>query len=176
MATSLYSTAMKSGVTLDFEDCLKKCQPGNTRYDYYEMLNKWSAVFGVANIQARVFSKSAFAGGDLICDYLSCISPDLINTIDKKISYQNASINAFGQRLLLVINRLSQRSADSSLSKNGSLRRHIVKMVEFCFPGHGCSPSKSDYQKIYDSFYESNKMLSKRYLGKDQELFKFSPP
>ncbi len=176
MAVSLYSTAMRTGSTLNFEDYLEKCHPDNTRYNYYKMLNRWSSVFGAGSIEVKVFSKSVFVEGDLICDYLSCISSDLIDVVDRNISSQNVSINAFGQRLLLMTNRLFQRHAKGWLRNKQSLRRGIMKGIESCFPGQGFTPSASDYQRIYDSFFESNRMLNKKYLGKDRALFDFAPP
>jgi hypothetical protein len=177
LAISGYSTAMRSGVTLDFDEYLKECQPDNIYYNYYKMLNMWSSVFGFASIKVKIFSKSAFVGDDLICDYLSCVSPDLIAVVDKNIGYQNVSINAFGQGLLLSVNRLLPKYVDGKrLNKSQPLRRRIVEIIESCFSGFGTAPSTSDYQRICDSFYESNKMLSKKYLSKNCKFFDFSPP
>ncbi|MCP4088177.1 MAG: hypothetical protein GY746_00060 [Gammaproteobacteria bacterium] len=177
MAVSLYSTAMRSGVTLGFNEYLKKCQPDNGRYNYYKMINMWSSVFGLSSIDVRIFSKEAFVGGDLICDFLTCISPDLISVVDKSIDSQNLSISAFGQRLGLSINRLLPNYTDDRrLSKSALLRRRFLIIIGYCFPGRGSAPSAAEYQRIYDSFYESNKMLSERYLGKNHKLFEFSPP
>ncbi len=175
MATSLYSTAMISGATLDFNDHLKQCHTNNTRYNYYAMLNLWTAAFGVASIEVKVFSKHAFFKGNFICDYLMCISPDLIPIINNNIRPENISINALGQRLLLTVNRLSQRHAYSWLKNNSLLRRIIVRIVKSCFSGQGCTPSTVDYKRTYDLFYQSNKMLSNKYLGKNDKLFDFSP-
>ncbi len=172
MAGSFYSTALRSGGTVCFDDFLEKCRPDNQRYNYYEMLNRWSDVFGIPCVEARIFSRDAFCGGDLICDFISCVSLDLLQVIDRNISSKNTSINVAGQRLLLVINRCF----GGWLKKYRSRKRLIVRAIDSRFSGRGFRPSVADYQRIYDSFYESNRLLNEKYFRREGPLFEFSPP
>lgn len=179
MASSYYSTALRSGDTHRFEDYIEECRPDSTPYNYYKMLNRWSAVFGAGSVSVRVFSRNAFVDEDFVYDFLASVSPDLINVIDKNVVLQNASMSAFGQRLVLSLNRLWPKYTDGehkTLSENAPLRRRLVRKIEVLFPGRGFTPSASEYQRIYDSFYKSNKALNNKYLGKSGALFDFRPP
>jgi hypothetical protein len=177
MATSSYSTLLRSGGTQSFADHIKNCTPDELKYDYRALLDRWACVFGSDCLDVRVFSKRAFVDGDLICDFFARIAPGLINVIDRDVPNQNTSINAVGQRILLAVNRFLQKSrAVNRMGRRNAVRRRAVKMLESRFSGKGLTPSSADYRRIYESFYESNRQVRKKYVGGDDALFEFRPP
>lgn len=179
-AVSSYSTALRSGTTRTFQEYLRTCRPDDLRYNYCEALGMWSAVFGRECMVVKVFCRDVFVDGDLICDFLSAVSPELsLFAVDRSIGRKNMSMSAFGQQLALRINRWLPRCRDAAHMEpnpNVQLRRRLVKIIERCFPGRGLVPSLADYQRIYNAFYESNKRVAGQYLGSDDRLFDFRPP
>lgn len=176
MAISHYSTALRSGGSRSFKDHLAECTPDEPRYNYEEMLQRWSEVFGRENIVARIFSRDAFVGDDLVCDFITCLSPGLLDAVDRDIESHNVSISVFGQRLLHVVNRSLNSRPGSRLRRRGKIRRGIMRVIDSLFQGPGLAPSRSEYEKIYRSFYDSNRRVSRTYFGKDEALFEFRPP
>lgn len=179
MASSNYSTQLRTGAVLRFEDYIEQCRPDSAIFNYYKMLDRWSAIFGEGNVTVRVFSRNAFVEEDFVCDFLASVSPKLINVVDKNVGLQNASMSAFAQQLVLSLNYLLPKYTDGepkTLSENAPLRRRLVRKIEVLFPGRGFTLSASEYQRIYDSFYKSNRAVNNKYRGHNCALFDFLPP
>ncbi|MGB3313379.1 MAG: hypothetical protein WBB85_03115, partial [Albidovulum sp.] len=78
VARSLYSTAIKGGKTVGFDEFLDGCTPDSHRYNYHDSFRLWADVFGADALVARLFDRAAFVGGDIVTDFLDAagIDPD----------------------------------------------------------------------------------------------------
>jgi hypothetical protein len=71
---STYSTGIKSGRTTPLR--LPKANRIRGRYDYWDLLERWSGIFGRENIVCRKFEKESLTSGDLLTDFLTVVGCD----------------------------------------------------------------------------------------------------
>ena len=173
-AISLYKTSLISGKTLEFDDFISTCHSKNSRFDYLAMINRWSSIFGRESIVLKIYNKEDFWDGDLVSDYFHSVTPDLVELVERKRPFLNTSIRPFGQALLLSLNRYWPKSTGNK--RFGALRRRLMHAIVTSFPGRGFQATEEQYNVIYNSFLQSNKDLSKKYLGKNDALFEYLPP
>ena len=168
---------MKTGQIIEFDEFLSECHPDNRHYNYFEMINRWASIFGRQSIVVKTYSRKKLFEGDLVRDYFYSVSPDLIDVVEKNKTILNTSISPFGQALLLSLNYyLSKVTVGKRFGKNLSLRKRLRQAIATSFPGRGLRATEEQYDQIYNSFYQSNKELNKKYLGKNDGLFEYLPP
>jgi hypothetical protein len=177
MATSRYSTAVRSGVTLGFRAFMNDCHPGNPLFNYLDLLDRWADVFGRENITPRVFHRDHFVQGDLLSDFIAAIEPKLLHSLEFPLQ-QNTSIRPLGQLILLMTNRFCKTFYKGNMRnrKKFERRARISDAVEERLSGPGLQPSARQYKRIFELFADSNREVNQRYFGRDGDLFIFEPP
>lgn len=84
---SAYSTLVKGGETKPFT--IMEVNPQNRIFNYYEILEDWSSVFGRENIILREYNRDSMFGGDICLDFLNILnvpSQDFMLIEDQNIS------------------------------------------------------------------------------------------
>jgi len=166
--TSLYSTAIKMGFSPVFDLFIKSCNYNNDYYNYYNMLNKWSSVFGLDKIKARVFDRNSFFNHDLIDDFFSKIDKELLVNIDTKVVPENESLNEYGQILGKAINVIfPSQGTDVDIN----FRRNLFDKLYEGFKGKGAVIDHEKSMAIYDEFNESNTFVNRDYFGQIGNMF-----
>ncbi|WP_432472026.1 hypothetical protein [Amphritea sp. HPY] len=174
LASSLYSTGIKSGSNIDFSSFLERCSPDNTYYNYYSFLNRWSNVFPSESLSVRVFSKGSFYNNDLIDDFCFGINEDLLSKVDRKVNIENESLSNFGKVIGRAVNSVSPKyNGDGSVNKS---RANALRRVASSFGGHESNLSIEQYNTIYKSFLASNVKVANEYLKSSDPLFPSNPP
>lgn len=69
LVASSYSTTIRLGSTLTFSKFIEK-SIYEKYYDYQSLCDLWAGGFGKENMQVRIFSKTTFAEGDLLSDFV----------------------------------------------------------------------------------------------------------
>ena len=175
--SSLYTSAMKVGQRLTFDSFLSRYHPDNPRFNYFEMINRWALIFGRQSIVIKKYSKKELFEGDLVRDYFHSVYPDLVNIVEENRTYLNTSISPFGQALLLSLNHyLPKNKVIKHYRDKLPLRGRLMRAIATSFSGRGLQATEEQYKAIYDSFYQSNKDLNNKYLGKNDKLFEYFPP
>lgn len=161
-AVSLYSTALKDGMTHRQILPNKKL---TERYDYFRICTLWESVFN--KIDVRIFEKNRLINNDLISDFLTTnnIPTNKLKRSNKK---DNPSITAEAQEYLLAWNKINPK-----YNKNGVDPKHndIVKTLEDNFPGKQRMPIKSHVTEWLKKYEESNKKVRERYFPNEKVLF-----
>ena len=159
VAISLYTTILRSGGISEFTQFLpKNCNINNIYYDYDNLLQRWTNVFGKKSVFPKIFDPKLFIEGDLIKDFLGLIK---IADIKKLQFFKNAneSLTPFGQELLRL-NNLNKLP----------FKDFIYKNTNKLFAGKGCTPDKEEAKKVQEQFEISNQKVAKEWFNKD-ELF-----
>ena len=73
MALSFYSTHLKGAGTLSLDTFLEQVRPEYYYYNFLEIANRWSAVFGRENCNFRLYDRARFQDGDIRKDFLECL-------------------------------------------------------------------------------------------------------
>lgn len=169
---SWYSTSMKSGGTLSFEEFFKRCKPGNYYFNYYEMLSNWEQYFGPESMEVALFSQDQFLNRDLLDDFTARISPSLVGTLNKSIQSENESLKPVGQALARAVNIIFPVSAEQV--EVSDLRKVCKNLISRSLFGKGQQPSPDVQKSIYNSFLEINERVRIKYFPERKSLF--APP
>lgn len=171
---SLFSTSLRVGQVRSFEQFLETCHPDNIYYNYFRMLRMWSDAFGRDSVVVREFSREKLQGGSILDDFLSYLSPELLDVVDRTVDDVNESINPIGQALLLSVNRYL--SADGGYSEEAlRLQRTIMRYIARALPGKGDQPSPEQHERIQARFVDSNSHLAAEYFPEEERIFDTSP-
>jgi len=167
-ALSDYSTRVKSGYTKRF--ALERNHL--IKYNYADLLDRWSAVFGQEHILVRLFERDAFECGDLISDFLHVIRyPDGASL--RRVPLLNVSLDVECLEYLRRVNQYLPAFGDGRRNKE---RGNIVEELTAIGTGEKPRISSEEADEILKQFEESNRDVAVRYLNRQNgQLFGTSP-
>lgn len=165
VATSLYSTRLKSGST-DL-DVLPRTDADDPYFNYDRSLALWEEVFGRRNVHVRLFDRSEFVNGDVIDDFLAAW--DLGTPRDYlAVEKLNQSIDAPAQDFL--------RRVNATLEPLPGLPKEVVQgpladALARHFSGKGPLPARSAAEAFYMKYRDLNEAVRWRYFPGRETLF-----
>lgn len=167
--SSYYSTSLKSGGPVSFEDFMLRCAPTNYYFNYLDMLANWERCFGFDALDVSLFATEHFERGDLLEDFAKKISPDLVGTFNTAIQAENESLSPAGQALMRAVNMVFPgRSARPEVSP---IREKCRILIYDKLRGPGQRLTLSRHLHIFDSFRESNEALRKKFFPGVEQIF-----
>ncbi|XGA79216.1 hypothetical protein OR573_11985 [Halomonas sp. CH40] len=170
MAVSLYSTNLRSGSSSEFYDFLKRhCQSSNPYYNYDDLLNKWSQVFGGSDISVRIFDRNTMLNGDIVDDFFDVVGFDGDLYHFDKVKNLNESLTPFGQEILRLSNKYNYGFNISGVP----FKVRLLQLVDQEFIGKGCSPSSNLAKEIQGYFEKINKNVAEKWFER-KKLFDFN--
>ncbi len=153
LLVSTYSTGIKNGRTEMLQ--LPTERALGARYDYWQLLNRWSSVFGRENIICRKFEKQSFMSGDLMADFLGAVGCDA----DAPWEYPgnvNSSLDARSLEFLRLMNLHVTREERP---------RKLVPMLESLSKGPLIDLPERKRNKLMTLVRESNANVANEYFG-----------
>jgi hypothetical protein len=168
-ALSRYSTAIKSGRTVELDDFLQKCTPENAFYNYDRLLQNWEQVFGREHIEAAIFSREELAGHDLAIDFLGRMEPGLSAELDIEIDAANESLSELGQTIGRAIN-MAFPVFEPGIGVN-PLRARLMKVNYRHFRGRSEPLDRERRDGLSGQFEASNEAVRQRYFPDRETLF-----
>lgn len=164
LAKSLYSTAMRVGRTVTFEQSLGSARVDSLYYNYHLLLSQWASVFGAASVQARLFAREAFVGGDIRRDLLAQLGPG-IDTASFAFDREprNPSLGGHGLLLARLINQACPANrADGSLNPNWRRLMDALTASRLAYQGALAFPQAA---AIHAAFHQANVAFGAAFLG-----------
>lgn len=161
VAISLYTTVLRSGAKISFEEFINRnCRVDNSYYDYEALLKRWSAVFSVRSIFPRIFEPDKLAKRDLVYDFLEFSGVNNSNTL---VFYEkeNESLTPFGQEVL----RLNNIYPYDFIYEGVPFNSFVYKKVNELLVGKGFSVGKSKALKIQRAFEKSNRNVAIKWFS-----------
>ena len=73
MAISLHSTFLNGDGHKSLENSLRQVVPEDYYYNFYEIAKMWASVFGMENLQFRIFDREKLANQDIRYDFIEAI-------------------------------------------------------------------------------------------------------
>ncbi|NND69866.1 MAG: hypothetical protein HKN19_19910, partial [Halioglobus sp.] len=167
--SSYYSTSLKSGGPISFEDFMLRCAPTNYYFNYLDMLANWERCFGFDALDVALFSREHWERGDLLEDFAKKISPDLVGKLDTSIQAENESLSPAGQALMRAVNMVFPgRTARAEVDP---IRDKCRKLIYDKLRGPGQRLQLSSHLHVFDSFRESNEALRKKFFPDVEVIF-----
>ena len=153
---SLYSTIIKSGGKISFEQFISE-NPKNMLeyYDYKGLLDKWGEIFGDNNIVPRVFEKSSLIDNDIITDFCHCSEIELHSYTSNNL---NESLTPLAQEAVRLCNL------------NGASHYNEIKnkiLANKSSYGKGQSLSSIDAFRIQSNYELDNNQLAKKWFSNE---------
>lgn len=154
---STYSTAIKTGHT----EPLALPQPHKlaNRYDYWDLLSRWAAVFGRERLICRKFERESLAGGDVVRDALAAMG------IAEREDYErmpdaNKSLDAASLEFLRLMN--THCGPDRRARK-------IIATLERLSDGPLIDLTEEGRRELMENVRNSNACVAREYFGGELE-------
>ena len=166
LANSLYSTAIKAGLT--------KKTPSHPTAPYFnnvcnhqKTIERFASVFGQSSLNLRIFDQEVFVNQSIIDDFLSVIP--LKNTNFYSLSERaNTSLSTTGILLLRRLNELVPKWIDD---KPNPARANLVSYFEKYFSGSKYVMPSYLYREYDEEFQASNEWVRKKFFPEKDQLF-----
>lgn len=174
MLRSLYSTAMRVSHQTTFEEFQQRfLEPGEYYCDFEQIAERWSAAFGRARCDFRLYDRSAFVDGDIRRDFVACLfQPVAADALDYAVHSANESLSAIEAALFRLINeKVPYWAGDDGGVNPVNLR--LKGAVA------GCEPLKAGRlgnaaAEVRARFEDSNQRFSERFFD-GRRLFEAGP-
>jgi hypothetical protein len=156
---STYSTDVKSGFTGPMT--LPSAQLRQARYDYYELLRRWSSVFGRDNVVCRIYDSSRLKGGDVIDDFAEIVGLPLDGDYARPPRV-NESLDVAVLEFLRMLNKTVPRFIDN---KPNLQRGNMVQLLEKLSDGPSPALPEHQLRDFMEYFRKSNAQVANEYFG-----------
>jgi hypothetical protein len=167
---SLYSTAIRVGQKVSFENFHKNIETNNHYYNYYDSWSMWADVFGLENLVTRVYDKNTLLENDIRCDFLNSIDLSYDrNDLDWNLSKANEGFSHIVSLMGQSINSAMPRYKPDG-SFNGDREFAIENLLQFQELNiYKLTDSQSS--SIYENFQDANGKFGRKFLGFDGNPF-----
>ena len=165
MAQSFYSTALRGNCVVSREQFLDAVTPTNYYYNFKEIADNWSGVFGRGNCEFRVYDRNKFKEQDIRKDFLDCLdcSHD-VGKLDLTTNSSNESLSRLEGELYRATNihvplwKEGQKDLDP---ENLNIKKWI-SLVKGIRQGSLTDPGIAE---VSGRFVESNQAFFDEYFG-----------
>ncbi|RBW46963.1 hypothetical protein DS885_05500 [Psychromonas sp. B3M02] len=165
---SHYSTRIKTGDSDELSTFIQRCSPQNPYYNYLDLLDRWSAVFGKSNLVVDLFDKKNLKNNDIVDDFFYKIEFDAPQAKIVRSKQINQSLNYIGQCLLKAIN------SDPTIKK--PLNPAVSKFIDTQYSGKAGNVDGPTYQRLFQQFKVINTQVALKYFNKKTPMFLPSLP
>ena len=156
---STYSTDVKSGFTGPMSI------PGDgirqSRYNYYALLERWTAVFGRQNMVCRIYEKSRLKNGDLVDDFAELIGLPVGDAYERPARI-NESLDVAALEFLRLFNAIVPKLKEDKLNP---ARGNIVQTLQKISHGPGPTLPEAQLSEFMRHFERSNRKVALEYFG-----------
>ena len=157
---SSYSTAIKAGRKYALEP---PRQSQNQRYNYATKLFLWGDAFGDENVNVRIYDRNTLVGGDLVKDFFSIMGYEPGSDINIPTTL-NARLDHAALQFLMEFNKHIPLFLEESVNPD---RGNIIGALATKSSGPALAVPSSVLQNIAKLYEESNAMIARRFLGRD---------
>ncbi|MCP5417805.1 MAG: hypothetical protein H6965_11995 [Chromatiaceae bacterium] len=167
VAVSFYSTKIKSGEENPVLFPLARNQGLVYYFDYEQIYQNWSKVFGKEAMQVRLFAKEELEQGDLLTDFCKVAGIEMKGKVVPPI--ENASLNKRGADFLMEVNRQLPKFIGG---KRNTERDKLVEFIASLSHGRYCPATREQALGFYRRYEEGNRRLQERlFPGRSAPLF-----
>lgn len=163
MLFSQYSTGVKGKETRDFDGFIADISPNTYHFNFLDIADNWSGVFGNENCVFRLFHKSFLRQSDIRYDFLDAIElGDSCDGFIFKSEEANLSLSPMQIAAFRAINKAIPYwcSTGGVNLRNKEAKNAILRVAALQY-GVMSSPHQKD---IYEKFSDSNALFFQKYF------------
>ena len=167
-ALSQYQQVIRSGKTHSLEEHLRGTLLDN-HHDYHAKIQRWANVFGREAVRPRLFERSQFVDGSLICDFLATIGIEDRKWVVEQAP-KNESLDAESVALLSEDN--AKLFAGLPLNQQDALRRPLIRLLVARASGVKLALPQDWRDRIRERWHPTNAEVAREWFGRaDGQLF-----
>lgn len=165
---SLFSTAVRTGSTLPHPPEPEGRSYFSTVCDHRRTMELWSSVFGMKNIEPRIYSRGSPEGWNIIQDFCKVIQAEY-EALDSLVplGFENPSLSWLAVELLVRLNRTIPATIDGG---NNPKRRGLVRRLE-SLPGQGYIMPGWLWDRYTNYFKNGNEWVRSIWFPDQSTLF-----
>lgn len=160
---SLYSTNLKGRGTQAYASFNADADENSTYYNYYNLVARWSNVFGIKAMKLRLYDRDQFEGNDLRADFLSLLGDEINpSALDFEVSSANESLSFLQAEAFRAINENCQRYLE-----DGGFNPVNIQLKKAAYSTSALKQGEiSDPVQVrfFERFKESNERLFREFL------------
>ncbi len=165
-----YSTRIKSGGCISFNEYFDNYINKNVRDEYDKNLALWEEVFGYNNINVKLFDRASFPKGSLLRGFFNILNESLFDQLNIPALRLNQALSHRGCDLMRRVNYLfPERIRGNPVIENA--HGVFVKMIARFVRGGPVRLNAEQSQQISQRFGSSNERTRARYFPSRSELF-----
>lgn len=162
-ALSAHSTAVRAGGQNDF--AFETVNAEGPYYNYRELLQNWSDVFGEDAIRVRLFEKSRLVDHDVVADFKNVTGIDNLNIELDSPKAVNEALSRTALSLLRRFNELQAGDACLQGKSKQQIRGRLLEAVQGIEDDFGkVLPVRSSAVAFYERFVADNQWIADRWL------------
>ncbi len=168
--SSLWNQSVKKNLYPDTYEAFAGSVDNGLRLDYYEKLERMSAVIGKENVTVRRFEGGKFLGGSIYADFLDAIGLELTDAYQIQKGVRNTGLYGNTHEIKRVLNALPQM-------KDPLAQRFLVETLQECSEysrqAYPCEMlSKEETAAFLERYIDQNRKVAEEYLHEpNTELF-----
>lgn len=129
--------------------------------DWAAMLDVWRSAFGCDRVNARIFDKQIFVGGDLVIDFQhACGIPPVLPSEGPAA---NTSLVPEAQEFLRRLN-VARREVSRKTVELPSIPRAVRRELNMQYSGRGRLPSRTQARAFFEHYRDANERLRVEYF------------
>lgn len=164
-AISRYSTALRAGYSRR-EILPQRLNEHSTLFNYEHLLQRWSAVFGSAAMDVRVFERSQLVKANVIDDFAQAAELSGDCSTWHRPARQNTALPVAAQVALRALNEALESSGVPRHDSRG-LRRDVIERLATLSEGESLSASRCDAEQFQRLFAASNARVARRWFARE---------
>lgn len=162
-ALSAHSTAVRAGGQNDF--AFESVNAEGPYYNYRELLENWSEVFGEDAVRVRLFEKSRLIGRDVVEDFQSVTGVDQLDLALAAPDSVNEALSHTALSLLRRFNELQEGDACLNGKSKQQVRPRLLDAVQAIDDDFGkVLPVRASAVAFYERFVKDNQWIADRWL------------
>jgi hypothetical protein len=170
LVVSLYSTALRGAYAGSLDDFIDGANPGKYYFNYFEVADNWSNVFGRENCKFSIYDRSRFLGGDIRLDFFRNIDLEVkLEDFDFGGASANESLFRLQAIAFRMINQklpLFRSNNNGVCHANKKLKRAILQIPSLAV-GRLFTTRRREIEEL---FSESNEFFFNKYFGVDNQF------
>ena len=162
---SLYSTHVRGGLTLGFNDYLNQFEK-SPFLAYHKIVKRWS-FFGKDKLKIRIFDKQEFHNNDLLSDFAHTIGIDTTGLIPVQNEFPSMG-SAETEFLRLLNYHISTYFDPLTYNPDYLSLRATIAAISGVKSKQGYYLTRSEVLHILEKFREENAWIAREYLGREK--------
>lgn len=163
-ALSAHSTAVRAGGQNAFS--FENVNAEGPYYNYRELLENWSAVFGEDAVRVRIFEKSRLVDRDVVADFKAVTGIDALGIDLVAPKTVNEALSHTGLSLLRRFNEIHEGDACLHGRSKHQIRSRLLDAVQAIGDDFGkVLPVRSSAVSFYERFIDDNQWIADRWLN-----------